>query len=71
MASLPPVYIVSAVRTPIGGFQQFVIASNCFENLLILAYRSLASLTAVDLGSHAIKGSDELLDMIRPELTPK
>jgi len=26
MASLPPVYIVSAARTPIGGFQQFVLA---------------------------------------------
>jgi acetyl-CoA C-acetyltransferase len=34
-----PVYIVSAVRTPVGMFQG-----------------SLASLSAVQLGSHAIKG---------------
>ncbi|MCJ1421094.1 erg10, acetyl-CoA C-acetyltransferase [Xylographa parallela] len=38
MNSLPPVYIVAAARTPIGGFQQ-----------------SLSSLTAIQLGSHAIK----------------
>ncbi|KAA8905491.1 Thiolase, N-terminal domain-containing protein [Sphaerosporella brunnea] len=40
--SLPDVYIVSAVRTPIGGFQG-----------------SLASLSATQLGSHAIKAAVE------------
>jgi hypothetical protein len=39
MPDLPPVYIVSAVRTPIGSF-----------------LGSLSSLTAPQLGSHAIKG---------------
>ncbi|MCJ1242824.1 erg10, acetyl-CoA C-acetyltransferase [Trapelia coarctata] len=42
MTSLPPVYIVSAARTPIGGFQQ-----------------SLASLSAIQLGSHVIKAALE------------
>lgn len=39
MAGLPPVYIVSAARTPIGSF-----------------LGSLSSLSATQLGSHAIKG---------------
>ncbi|KAH7025398.1 acetyl-CoA acetyltransferase IB [Macrophomina phaseolina] len=42
MSNLPPVYIVSAVRTPVGMFQG-----------------SLSSLSAVQLGSHAIKASVE------------
>jgi acetyl-CoA acetyltransferase len=41
MPDLPPVYIVSAVRTPIGSF-----------------LGSLSSLTAPQLGSHAIKGRE-------------
>ncbi|EOD53125.1 putative acetyl- acetyltransferase protein [Neofusicoccum parvum UCRNP2] len=40
MSSLPPVYIVSAARTPLGMFQG-----------------SLGSLSATQLGAHAIKGS--------------
>lgn len=39
MPELPPVYIVSAARTPVGMFQG-----------------SLSSLSAIDLGAHAIKG---------------
>ncbi|KAF2460068.1 erg10, acetyl-CoA C-acetyltransferase [Lineolata rhizophorae] len=42
MASLPPVYIVSAARTPLGMFQG-----------------SLSSLSATQLGSHAIKAAVE------------
>lgn len=42
MSSLPSVYIVSAVRTPVGMFQG-----------------SLASLSAIQLGSHAIKAAVE------------
>ncbi|KAI5815418.1 Thiolase, N-terminal domain-containing protein [Pyronema omphalodes] len=40
MSGLPEVYIVSSIRTPLGGFQG-----------------SLASLTATQLGSHAIKAA--------------
>ncbi len=39
MAGLPPVYIVSVARTPIGSF-----------------LGSLSSLSATQLGAHAIKG---------------
>ncbi|KAF8246943.1 thiolase [Wilcoxina mikolae CBS 423.85] len=42
MPGLPEVYIVSSVRTPIGGFQG-----------------SLASLSAVQLGAHAVKSAVE------------
>ncbi|KAF1975267.1 acetyl-CoA acetyltransferase IB [Bimuria novae-zelandiae CBS 107.79] len=42
MSSLPPVYIVSAVRTPVGMF-----------------LGSLASLSATQLGSHAVKAAVE------------
>lgn len=42
MSNLPPVYIVSSARTPLGQFQG-----------------SLGSLSAVQLGSHAIKASIE------------
>lgn len=48
MPDLPPVYIVSAARTPVGMFQG-----------------SLSSLTAVQLGSHAIKGASALLEIIQ------
>lgn len=50
MANLPPVYIVSAARTPIGSF-----------------LGSLSSLSAVQLGSHAIKGAVERVPQIKPE----
>ncbi|KAI9834794.1 MAG: erg10, acetyl-CoA C-acetyltransferase [Sarea resinae] len=50
MSSLPPVYIVSAVRTPLGSFQG-----------------SLASLSAVQLGSHAIKSALERVPAVKPE----
>ena len=43
MPDLPPVYIVSAARTPVGSF-----------------LGSLSSLTAPQLGSHAIKGKMDL-----------
>ncbi|KAI4128821.1 MAG: hypothetical protein LQ338_002521 [Usnochroma carphineum] len=49
-SSLPPVYIVSAVRTPIGQFQG-----------------SLASRTAVQLGSHTIKSALERVPSLKPE----
>lgn len=39
MPELPPVYVISAARTPVGMFQG-----------------ALSGLTAVQLGSHAIKG---------------
>lgn len=42
MSFVPPVYIVSAVRTPVGMFQG-----------------SLASLSAIQLGSHAVKAAVE------------
>ncbi|KAI4140308.1 MAG: hypothetical protein L6R39_005855, partial [Caloplaca ligustica] len=48
-SSLPPVYIVSAVRTPIGQFQG-----------------SLASQTAIQLGSHTIKSALERASL-KPE----
>lgn len=49
MSSLPPVYIVSSARTPLGMFQG-----------------SLGSLSAVQLGSHAIKASIERAG-VKPE----
>ncbi|KAF2498208.1 acetyl-CoA acetyltransferase IB [Lophium mytilinum] len=49
MAPPPPVYIISAVRTPVGMFQG-----------------SLSSLTAIQLGSHAIKAAVEKAG-IKPE----
>ncbi|ORY08222.1 acetyl-CoA acetyltransferase IB [Clohesyomyces aquaticus] len=49
MSSIPPVYIVSAVRTPVGMF-----------------LGSLSSLTAIQLGSHAIKAAVERAG-IKPE----
>ncbi|KAF2187605.1 acetyl-CoA acetyltransferase IB [Zopfia rhizophila CBS 207.26] len=49
MSSLPPVYIVSAARTPVGMF-----------------LGSLSSLSAVQLGSHAIKAAVERAG-IKPE----
>ncbi|KAL8806543.1 MAG: hypothetical protein Q9200_005002 [Gallowayella weberi] len=48
--SLPPVYIVSAVRTPIGQFQG-----------------ALASQTAIQLGSLAIKSAVERVPSLKPE----
>ncbi|KAL8949146.1 MAG: hypothetical protein Q9222_004727 [Ikaeria aurantiellina] len=48
--SLPPVYIVSAVRTPIGQFQG-----------------ALASQSAIQLGSHAIKSALERVPSIKPD----
>ncbi|OJJ46316.1 hypothetical protein ASPZODRAFT_67728 [Penicilliopsis zonata CBS 506.65] len=48
MSSLPPVYIVSAARTPLGSF-----------------LGSLSSLTAPQLGSHAIKAAVERADGIQ------
>ncbi|KAK4193296.1 putative acetyl-CoA acetyltransferase [Podospora australis] len=50
MAGLPPVYIVSAARTPIGSF-----------------LGQLSSLTAIQLGSHAIKAAVERVPEIKPE----
>ncbi|KAL2158036.1 hypothetical protein VTH06DRAFT_4846 [Thermothelomyces fergusii] len=50
MAGLPPVYIVSAARTPIGSF-----------------LGSLSSLSATQLGSHAIKAAVERVPQIKPE----
>ncbi|SPO02281.1 probable acetoacetyl-CoA thiolase [Cephalotrichum gorgonifer] len=50
MSNLPPVYIVSAARTPIGSF-----------------LGSLSSLTAVQLGSHAVKGALERVPQLKPE----
>ncbi|KAG0651538.1 Acetyl-acetyltransferase [Hyphodiscus hymeniophilus] len=51
MSSLPPVYIVSAVRTPVGSF----LGS------------SLSSLSATQLGGIAIKGALERVPEIKPE----
>lgn len=48
-SGLPPVYIVSAARTPVG----------CFLG-------SLSSLTAPQLGSHAIKAAVERVPQIKP-----
>ncbi|CAP69231.1 uncharacterized protein PODANS_1_8990 [Podospora anserina S mat+] len=50
MAGLPPVYIVSAARTPLGSF-----------------LGSLSGLTAIQLGSHAIKSAVERVPEIKPE----
>jgi acetyl-CoA C-acetyltransferase len=49
MSSVPPVYIVSAARTPIGSF-----------------LGSLSSLTATQLGSHAIKAAIARVPQIKP-----
>jgi len=49
MSSLPPVYIVSSVRTPLGSF-----------------LGSLSSLSATQLGSHAIKAAIERAEGIKP-----
>jgi len=49
MPATPEVYIVSAVRTPLGGFQG-----------------SLASLTATQLGSHAIKSALAKVPAVEP-----
>ncbi|KAI1813416.1 acetyl-CoA acetyltransferase [Poronia punctata] len=46
----PPVYIVSAVRTPVGSF-----------------LGSLSSVSATQLGSHAIKAAVERVPQIKPE----
>ncbi|KAK2063817.1 acetyl-CoA acetyltransferase [Colletotrichum caudatum] len=50
MANLPPVYIVSAARTPVGSF-----------------LGSLSSLSATQLGAHAIKAAVERVPQIKPE----
>ncbi|KAL2023260.1 hypothetical protein VTK56DRAFT_3383 [Thermocarpiscus australiensis] len=50
MAGLPPVYICSAARTPVGSF-----------------LGSLSSLSATQLGSHAIKAAVERVPQIKPE----
>ncbi|KAJ0122471.1 hypothetical protein N8I77_011705 [Diaporthe amygdali] len=50
MSSLPPVYIASVARTPVGSF-----------------LGSLSSLTATQLGSHAIKAAVERVPEIKPE----
>ncbi|KAL1982302.1 hypothetical protein VTN96DRAFT_1460 [Rasamsonia emersonii] len=49
MSSLPPVYIVSSARTPVGSF-----------------LGSLSSLSATQLGSHAIKAAVERAQGIKP-----
>ncbi|KAI0137572.1 acetyl-CoA acetyltransferase [Hypoxylon sp. NC0597] len=50
MSGLPPVYIVSAARTPVGSF-----------------LGTLSSLSAIQLGSHAIKAAIERVPQIKPE----
>ncbi|KAK2046871.1 acetyl-CoA acetyltransferase [Colletotrichum somersetense] len=50
MANLPPVYIISAARTPVGSF-----------------LGSLSSLSATQLGAHAIKAAVERVPQIKPE----
>ncbi|KUI54653.1 Acetyl-CoA acetyltransferase IA [Cytospora mali] len=50
MSSLPPVYIASVARTPVGSF-----------------LGSLSSLTATQLGAHAIKAAVERVPEIKPE----
>ena len=54
---MTPVYIVSAVRTPIGQFQGYVQDKPMLSNPICsdARFRSLASQTAIQLGSHAIK----------------
>ncbi|KAL2004360.1 hypothetical protein VTN02DRAFT_2006 [Thermoascus thermophilus] len=49
MSSLPPVYIVSSARTPVGSF-----------------LGSLSSLSATQLGAHAIKAAIERAEGIKP-----
>ncbi|RKU48257.1 erg10, acetyl-CoA C-acetyltransferase [Coniochaeta pulveracea] len=49
-SSLPPVYIVSVARTPVGSF-----------------LGQLSSLSATQLGSHAIKAAVERVPQIKPE----
>lgn len=67
MSSLPPVYIASVARTPVGSFLGWVSPyplilrlvvekESIADAALLLALRSLSSLTAVQLGAHAIKG---------------
>ncbi|KAK7745561.1 erg10, acetyl-CoA C-acetyltransferase [Cytospora paraplurivora] len=50
MSNLPPVYIASVARTPVGSF-----------------LGSLSSLTATQLGAHAIKSAVERVPEIKPE----
>ncbi|KAL1836691.1 hypothetical protein VTJ49DRAFT_4785 [Mycothermus thermophilus] len=50
MSGLPPVYIASVARTPVGSF-----------------LGSLSSLSATQLGSHAIKSAVERVPQIKPE----
>ncbi|KAI0151544.1 acetyl-CoA acetyltransferase [Xylariaceae sp. FL1272] len=50
MSGVPPVYIVSAARTPVGSF-----------------LGTLSSLTATQLGAHAIKAAVERVPQIKPE----
>ncbi|KAI0383440.1 acetyl-CoA acetyltransferase [Hypomontagnella monticulosa] len=50
MSGLPPVYIVSAARTPVGSF-----------------LGTLSSLSATQLGAHAIKAAVERVPQIKPE----
>ncbi|KAL2271246.1 hypothetical protein VTJ83DRAFT_617 [Remersonia thermophila] len=50
MSGLPPVYIASVARTPLGSF-----------------LGSLSSLSATQLGSHAIKAAVERVPQIKPE----
>ncbi|KAI1414925.1 acetyl-CoA acetyltransferase [Hypoxylon sp. FL1857] len=50
MSGLPPVYIVSAARTPVGSF-----------------LGTLSSLSATQLGSHAIKAAIERVPQIKPQ----
>lgn len=54
-SSLPSVYIVSAVRTPIGQFQGCVRPPCTFDSAVLIFTRALASQTAIQLGSHTIK----------------
>ena len=78
MSGLPDVYIVAAVRTPLGSFQGFVtnefpdLAYQRSLTLSLNGHRSLASISAPQLGAHAIKGefpslypSCNLLTLIR------
>ncbi|KAI1259495.1 acetyl-CoA acetyltransferase [Xylariaceae sp. FL1019] len=50
MSGVPPVYIVSAARTPVGSF-----------------LGTLSSLSATQLGAHAIKAAVERVPQIKPE----
>ena len=59
MSSLPPVYIVSTARTPVGSFLGYAAPPWFFVFFvarLTQWYSSLSSLTAPQLGAHAIKG---------------